>query len=49
MWHKELPTYRESDMVCIEFNNGNPGMLVEGTDSAIGVGGGVTGGVTNVL
>ena len=49
MWHIALPTYRKGDAVYIKLNTGHPDMLgkVEGSD--IGIQGGVTNGVANVL
>ena len=49
VWHKSLPTYIEGGTVYIELKNGYPDMVDIGEGSAIGVQGGVTNGVANVL
>ena len=49
MWHKSLETYIEGDMMYIDFNTCPPDVVDQGKVSAIGVQGGVTNGVANVL
>ena len=48
VWHKELPTYREGDVVYIEFKTGHPDMVGKWEVGDIGVQGGVTNGVAKV-
>ena len=47
--HKVLLTYREGDMVYIEYKNPLPAMVDKGLDGDIRVKGVVTNGVANVL
>ena len=49
VWHKELPNYRKSDAVYIEFKTGPPHMSCKERSCATGVQVGVTNGVGNVL
>ena len=46
---KEIPTYKEGDMVYIEFKTGKPDLVGKGEGGDIGVQRGVTNGITNVL
>ena len=48
MRYKALPTYREGDTVCIEFNTGHHDMVGKWEVGDIRVQGGVTNGVTKV-
>ena len=49
VWHRELHTYREDDVLYKKLNTGHPDMEDKGEIGAIGVKGGVTDSFVNVL